>query len=70
MAYLQTVPLIIYILGGGLLGLISWGFIKFKTQRNSDVWDDTQDDPLLWLLVLASFTSGVFIAYVLFAVPR
>jgi len=69
MSYLRAVPLVIYILGGGLLGLISWGFIKFKTHPKNNLWDDTRDDPLLWLLLLAVFTTGVFIAYVLFASP-
>jgi len=69
MGYLQTVPLVIYILGGGLLGLISWAFIKFKTRSNNKLWDDARDDPILWLLLLAVFMIGIFIAYVIFGPP-
>ena len=70
MAYLQTVPLVIYVLGGGLLGLIFWGFIRIRTRKSKNLWSETSDDdPLLWLLVLAAFSMGVFITYVIFGFP-
>lgn len=74
MLRLQTIPLVLYILAGGLLGLISWGFIRARTNeartnKDNNLWSNTRNDPLVWLLVLAVFTTGAFIVYVLFALP-
>ncbi len=66
MLHVQTVPLLLSILGASLLGLLLWGFLQARNHQASDPWlVETRNDPLVWLLVLAAFTTGVFLAYVL-----
>ena len=69
MLYLPTVPILIFLLGAGLFGLLLWMFVRAKHDSPAEVWGEARSDPLMWLLVLAAFTTGVFLAYVLFAGP-
>ncbi len=65
MSLMHTVPLLLSILVGLLLGLVTWGFLRIHRQAADDSIVETRDDILFGLLALAAFSLGAFITYVL-----
>jgi hypothetical protein len=61
-----TVPLVISILVGFLLGLVTLGLLRLRHSPTEGSWPGTGDALLLGLLALAAFAMGVFVTYVLF----
>jgi hypothetical protein len=64
MSILHTVPLLLSILVGLLLGLVTWGFLRVRRHATEDDFVETRDDVMLALLVLAAFSLGAFITYI------
>ncbi len=52
-----------------LVGLLFWNFRQPRQQTPHIPWLETHHDLQFWLLVLAAFAAGIFIAYLLFAAP-
>ena len=65
MSVLHTVPLLLSILTGLLLGLVTWGFLRVQRHATEEDSLETRDEVLLALLVLAVFSVGAFITYIL-----
>jgi hypothetical protein len=65
MSSLKAAPFLLYILVGILLGLLAWGFMMSRSRSSRGIWPDTPDYLRLWLLLLAFFSLGVFVAYTL-----
>ncbi len=65
MASLQAVPLLLYMLVGLLLGLLTWGFVLNRSRANKSDSLDGSSNLRLWLLLLAVFSLGIFVAYIL-----
>lgn len=61
----QVIPLLIGIVVGILLSVIAWSVTKARRQTTGDTTIDLQAQVLLWLLLVAVFSAGVFIAYLL-----
>jgi CHASE1-domain containing sensor protein len=67
MISIYSVPLLLTILIGLLLGLIIWGFLQVRShRRNEALLLETEGDLQLWLLALAGFALGIFVTYLLF----
>jgi hypothetical protein len=62
---MPTVPLLVSLLVGFLLGIVAWGVLRNRARGSADTDMGTSDDLPLALLVLAAFTIGVFLTYVL-----
>jgi hypothetical protein len=65
MSLLHTVPFLLTVLIGLLLGLVTWGFLRVRRHATEDDSVEMRDDVLLALLVLAVFSLGVFVTYIL-----
>jgi hypothetical protein len=65
MSLIHTIPLLLSVLAGLLLGLITWGFLRVRRHATEDNFIETRDDVLLALLILASFFLGAFLTYFL-----
>ncbi len=65
MPYVQAIPLLLSVLVGLVLGLVAWGFLRYRSQTADDDLTGTRSDVLLGLLVLAAFALGAFTTYVL-----
>ena len=61
-----TIPLVISILVGLLLGLVTLGLLRLRRIPSEGNLPGTSDGLLLGLLALAAFAMGVFLTYVLF----
>ena len=66
MRFFGTVPLIVSILVGFLLGLVTVGLLRLRHSPTEGSLPGTSDGLLLGLLTLAAFAMGVFLTYVLF----
>ena len=64
MQFMSAIPLMISGLTGLLLGLVAWGSLRLRRPRK-DAPMETDDDVLLGLLVLAAFSLGAFLTYLL-----
>lgn len=64
--YFDTVPLLVSVLVGFLLGLVTVGLLRLRRSPAGDSLPETGDPVLLGLLALAAFAMGVFLTYVLF----
>lgn len=60
----QIILLLLYILGGSLLGLLVWGAWCFWQPQASNVLPDVDDRLLFWLSVLAACALGVFLLFI------
>lgn len=61
----QAILLLLYFLGGLLLGLLSWGWWRIRRPEiNAAQWDRGDNLFLLWLSALAVFALGVFLTYI------
>ena len=65
MKFFGTVPLVISILVGFLLGLVTLGVLRLRRSPTEGGFSGTNDALLLGLLALAAFAMGVFLTYVL-----
>jgi hypothetical protein len=61
-----TIPLVISILVGFLLGLVTLGLLRLRHIPSEGSVSETTDGLLLGLLALAAFAMGVFLTYILF----
>jgi hypothetical protein len=60
----QIVPLLIGLLIGLLVSLIVGSWWSARAQPLNLAWLNAHDRVMVWLLILAMFTLGVFVAYV------
>jgi hypothetical protein len=60
-----TIPLVISILVGFLLGLVTVGLLRVRRRPVDDSLPESSDVLLLGLLVLAAFAMGIFLTYIL-----
>lgn len=65
----STIPLILIALILVLVAGLFWHFRYTNNQKINTPWARTRSDVQVWLLVLAAFVMGVFLAYVLFTLP-
>ncbi len=70
MPSIQTLPLLLSVLVGLLIGLVTWGLVREREQRAVSPMVGMHDEVLLGLLALAAFASGVFITMVLLTLIR
>ncbi len=61
----HATPLLLSVLVGLLLGLVGWDVARGRLSREEAGTMDTRDGLLLGLLVLAAFTLGAFLTYLL-----
>jgi hypothetical protein len=66
MKFFGTIPLVISIMVGFLLGLVTVGLLRLRHSPTESSLPGTSDALLLGLLALAAFAMGVFLTYVLF----
>ena len=65
MKFFGTIPLVISILVGFLLGLVTVGLLRLRRSPVDSNLTESSDALLLGLLVLAAFAMGVFLTYIL-----
>lgn len=65
MLSLHTAPILLYSLVGVLIGLLAWGFLLSRSHTTNRVWSDAPDHLRFWLLLLAVFSLGAFVAFTL-----
>ena len=65
MSSLRVIPILLSVLMGAVLGLVAWGLQHSRSHVVGDSVMGTRGDVLVGLLVLAAFTLGVFLTYVL-----
>jgi ABC-type multidrug transport system fused ATPase/permease subunit len=63
-----TIPFVVSILVGFLLGLVTVGLLRLRRSPTDDSILGANDVLLLGLLILAAFALGVFLTYVFFGV--
>jgi hypothetical protein len=61
-----TIPLVISILVGFLLGLVTVGLLRLRHSPTEGSLPGTGDALLLGLLALAAFAMGIFLTYAVF----
>jgi hypothetical protein len=66
MRFFGTVPLIVSLLVGFLLGLVTVGLLRLRHSPTEGDLPGTGDGLLLGLLALAAFALGIFLTYLLF----
>ncbi len=67
MVFLHPIVLLLAIMVGLLSGLIIWGFWQVQQRKFSETLTEGDRNRLqIWLLTLAMFALGVFVAFVLF----
>jgi hypothetical protein len=66
MRFFGTVPLIVSLLVGFLLGLVTVGLLRLRHSPTESDLPGTGDGLLLGLLALAAFALGIFLTYLLF----
>lgn len=64
MASAQSIPLLLYLLAGLLLGLLAWGLWRNRRSEFGEALMEPSDNLLLWLAVLAAFALGAFLTYI------
>jgi hypothetical protein len=60
-----TIPLLLSVLLGLMLGLVAWGVVRLRRRGVENRAWDTESGLLLGLLLLGIFALGVFLTYVL-----
>jgi hypothetical protein len=63
------IPLLFIILTLCLVGLLFWGFKRIRNYPATTSWLEPGDHFQVWLLILAGFTMGIFLIYLLFTLP-
>jgi len=66
MKFFGTIPLVVSVLVGFLLGLVTVGLLRLRHSPTEGNLPGTSDALLLGLLALAAFAMGVFLTYILF----
>lgn len=49
--------------------LVAWQLRQPQNSKRGSPWIETRSDLQVWLLFLAAFVAGIFIAYLLFTMP-
>ncbi len=62
----QAIPLLVGVLVGILLSVIVWSVVKARRHPPNETPLDFQAQVLLWLLLIAVFSTGVLVTYLLF----
>jgi hypothetical protein len=65
MKFFGTIPLVLSILVGFLLGLVTVGVLRLRRSPTEGGLPGSGDALLLGLLALAAFAMGVFLTYLL-----
>lgn len=52
-----------------LSGLLVWNLRQTHNQTSQIPWIEARHDLQIWLLILAAFVTGIFIAYLFFIGP-
>lgn len=65
MSSVQTAPLLFYLLMTLLLGWLAWAIFRNQGRPISNSLMESHDNLRLWLLLLAVFSLGVFVTYIL-----
>ena len=65
MSAVYVIPILLVVLIGLVLALVTWGLWRSQNQRAGNLLMGARGDVLVWLLILAAFTLGIFITYVL-----
>jgi NADH:ubiquinone oxidoreductase subunit 4 (subunit M) len=60
-----VIPILLVILTGLVLAVVTWGLWRSQNQRTDSLLIGRRGDVLVWLLILAAFTLGIFITYIL-----
>jgi hypothetical protein len=68
MSLTRTVPLLLSVLVGLLLGLVTWGFLRVQRHADDENLIETRDEVLFGLLAFAVFSLGAFVTYILLMV--
>jgi len=64
MSAVYVIPILLVVLIGLVLALVTWG-LSSQNERAGSLLMGARGDVLVWLLILAAFTLGIFITYVL-----
>jgi hypothetical protein len=64
----RTVPLLLSVLVGSLLGLVTWGFLRIQRHTDDENLMETRDEVFFGLLAFAVFSLGAFVTYILLMV--
>ena len=64
MSAVYVIPILLVVLIGLVLALVTWG-LNSQNERAGSLLMGARGDVLVWLLILAAFTLGIFITYVL-----
>jgi hypothetical protein len=70
MFYVQALPFLLGVLVVFLIGLLGWDLMRYSKHKVSNMSIGSRDDILIGLLVLAAFTSGVFVAVILLTIVQ
>ncbi len=65
MLAVHVIPVLLGVLIGLMLALVTWGFWHSQNQGVAGFVMGARGDILVWLLILAAFTLGIFITYIL-----
>jgi hypothetical protein len=63
MSYTGTVPLLVFIIVGLLLGVLALGFLRVWRFTDRETFGETHDDVLVAFLALAAFVLGAFLTF-------
>jgi hypothetical protein len=65
MSSVRTIPLLLSVLIGLLLGLLAWGAVRVGHQTAQSTVSVVREDVLVGLLALGVFSLGAILTYVL-----
>jgi len=64
MSAVYVIPILLGVLIGLMLALVTWG-LRSQNQRTGSLLMGARGDMLVWLLILAAFTLGIFVTSIL-----
>ncbi len=65
MSPFHAIPVLLAIVVGLALGLVFWGFLRTRSHETAIIASGSYDALLLGMLVLAAFSLGAFVAFVM-----
>ena len=65
MSAVYVIPILLVVLIGLVLALVTWGLWRSQNQRAGNLLMGARGDVLVWLLILAAFTLGIFVTSIL-----
>ena len=65
MSFVPAAPLLLYILLSLLMGWLAWALLRNQSRKINENLIDARDSLRLWLLLLAIFSLGAFMTYIL-----